>query len=43
MEKRTNEEVLTIVNEKRTILKSVENRRRLMIGHLIRHDDFLTK
>ncbi|KAI5634899.1 hypothetical protein NE865_12382 [Phthorimaea operculella] len=40
-EKRTNEEVLRRVDEKRALLRTIENRRGKMIGHLIRHDHFL--
>lgn len=40
MEKKTNEEVLRMVNEKRTILNTIENRRGKMIGHLMRHDNY---
>lgn len=39
-EKRTNEEVLTLVDEKRSLLRTIENRRGKMMGHLIRHDTF---
>jgi hypothetical protein len=40
-EKKTNEEVLRIVSEKRSLLKVIENRRGKMIGHLLRHDDLI--
>ncbi|XP_073956518.1 uncharacterized protein [Choristoneura fumiferana] len=40
MERKTNEEVLRMVEERRTILNTIDARRGNMIGHLIRHDDF---
>ncbi|KAI5638904.1 reverse transcriptase (RNA-dependent DNA polymerase) domain-containing protein [Phthorimaea operculella] len=39
-EKKTNDEVLHRVNEKRCLLRTIENRRGKMIGHLMRHDNF---
>lgn len=38
-EKRSNEEVLIIVNEKRDLIETIDNRRGKIVGHLIRHDD----
>ncbi|XP_048006632.1 uncharacterized protein LOC125241959 [Leguminivora glycinivorella] len=40
-EKVTNEEVLNRVKEKRCILRTVECRRGNMLGHLLRHDEFI--
>ncbi|KAI5636210.1 hypothetical protein NE865_11049 [Phthorimaea operculella] len=40
-ERKTNEEVLQLVKEKRALLRTIENRRGKMMGHLIRHDSFL--
>lgn len=40
-EKKSNEEVLGMVNEKRSLLKVIENRRGKMLGHLIRHDSYI--
>lgn len=39
-EKKTNEEVLSMVKEDRCLLKTIQNRRGRMIGHLMRHDAF---
>ncbi|KAJ0183311.1 hypothetical protein K1T71_001287 [Dendrolimus kikuchii] len=40
-EKKTNEEVPDMLKEKRIILKTLEERRGKMFGHLFRHDTFL--
>ncbi|KAJ2951390.1 hypothetical protein O0L34_g13533 [Tuta absoluta] len=40
-EKRTNEAVLNIVKEQRSSLRTIDDRRGKMMGHLIRHDHFL--
>lgn len=39
--KKTNEEGLTMMNEKRTILNTIHNRRGKIIVHLTRHENFL--
>jgi hypothetical protein len=40
-EKKSNEEVLNIVREGRSLLKTIENRRGKMLGHLLRHDEYI--
>lgn len=40
-EKKTNEEVLNIVREKRSLMNIIANRRGKMLGHLLRHDEFI--
>ncbi|PZC78062.1 hypothetical protein B5X24_HaOG202597 [Helicoverpa armigera] len=40
-ERISNEEVLSRIGSRRQLLHSIENRRGKMIGHLIRHDDFI--
>jgi hypothetical protein len=42
MDRKSNEEVLKEINEKRTILRVVEMRKVKFIGHLLRHNDFVT-
>ena len=37
----TNQEVLRRVNKKRVLMEIIQNRRGKMIGHLIRHDNFM--
>jgi hypothetical protein len=42
MDRKSNEEVLTEINEKRTILRVVGMRKVKLIGHLLRHNGFVT-
>jgi hypothetical protein len=42
MDRKSNEEVLKEINEKRTILRVVEMRKVKLIGHLLRHNSFVT-
>jgi hypothetical protein len=42
MDRKSNEEVLKEINEKRTILRVVGMRKVKLIGHLLRHNSFVT-
>jgi hypothetical protein len=42
MDRKSNKEVLKEINEKRTILRVVGMRKVKLIGHLLRHNGFVT-
>lgn len=41
--KKTNAEVLEVMQERRDLLKGMENRRGGMFGHMVRHDSLLRR
>ena len=40
-DKKTNEEILHLINETRKIIPTVKRKKRRWIGHMLRHDNLL--